>query len=383
MTPAARAEAAIGILDRILAGAAAEAALTNWGRANRYAGSSDRAAIRDIVFDAIRCRRSFAALGGGLTGRGLVLGGIRAAGLDAESLFTGARHAPAPIGPGDGGQTPEGDTALDVPDWLSPRLKASLGADYAPVMAAMRQRAPVFLRVNTARTGLPDAIAALEADGVTARSHPLAETALEVTAGARRIQQGRAYLDGLVELQDAASQAVVMAAPLTDGQRVLDLCAGGGGKTLAMGARARVALFAHDADPRRMRDLPARAERAGLRVTITEKPEKTAPYDLILTDVPCSGSGSWRRDPEGKWRLTEARLAELLGVQATIMDRAARLLGAGGVLVYATCSLLDDENGHQVAAFLDRHSGWRCEGERRLTPLEGGDGFFVAILRAP
>lgn len=383
MTPAARAEAAIGILDRILAGAAAEAALTNWGRANRYAGSSDRAAIRDIVFDAIRCRRSFAALGGGLTGRGLVLGGIRAAGLDTESLFTGARHAPAPIGPGDGGQTPEGDTALDVPDWLSPRLKASLGADYAPVMAAMRQRAPVFLRVNTARTGLPDAIAALEADGVTARSHPLAETALEVTAGARRIQQGRAYLDGLVELQDAASQAVVMAAPLTEGQRVLDLCAGGGGKTLAMGARARVALFAHDADPRRMRDLPARAERAGLRVTITDKPEKTAPYDLILTDVPCSGSGSWRRDPEGKWRLTEARLAELLGVQATIMDRAARLLGAGGVLVYATCSLLDDENGHQVEAFLDRHSGWRCERERRLTPLEGGDGFFVAILRAP
>lgn len=383
MTPAARAEAAIGILDRILAGAAAEAALTNWGRANRYAGSSDRAAIRDIVFDAIRCQRSFAALGGGLTGRGLVLGGIRAAGLDAESLFTGARHAPAPIGPGDGGQTPEGDTALDVPDWLSPRLKASLGADYAPVMAAMRQRAPVFLRVNTARTGLTDAIAALEADGVTARSHPLAETALEVTAGARRIQQGRAYLDGLVELQDAASQAVVMAAPLTDGQRVLDLCAGGGGKTLAMGARARVALFAHDADPRRMRDLPARAERAGLRVTITEKPEKTVPYDLILTDVPCSGSGSWRRDPEGKWRLTEARLAELLAVQATIMDRAARLLGAGGVLVYATCSLLDDENGHQVAAFLDRHSGWRCERERRLTPLEGGDGFFVAILRAP
>ena len=383
MTPAARAEAAIGILDRILAGSAAEPALTNWARANRYAGSSDRAAIRDIVFDAIRCRRSFAALGGGLTGRGLVLGGLRAAGVDPATLFTGARHAPLPVGAGDTGRIPEGDEALDVPDWLVPRLKTSLGADYAAVMAAMRQRAPVFLRVNTARASPEAALAALAGDGVAARPHPLADTALEVTEGARRVQQGRAYLDGLVELQDASSQAVVMAVPLADGQRVLDLCAGGGGKTLAMGARARLALFAHDADPRRMRDLPARADRAGIPVRISEKPEKTGPYDVILTDVPCSGSGSWRRDPEGKWRLTEARLAELLALQATIMDRAARMVRAGGVLAYATCSLLHDENGGQVAAFLSRHAGWRCDVERRLTPLDGGDGFFVAVLRAP
>lgn len=383
MTPAARAEAAIGILDRILAGSAAEPALTNWARANRYAGSSDRAAIRDMVFDAIRCRRSFSALGGGATGRGLVLGGLRAAGVDPASLFTGARHAPAPLGAADAGCSPEGDAALDVPDWLAPRLKASLGADYAAIMAAMRQRAPVFLRINAARTSQAAALAALAHDGISARAHPLAPTALEVTEGARRVQQGRAYLDGLVELQDASSQAVVMAVPLADGQRVLDLCAGGGGKTLALGARARLALFAHDADARRMRDLPARADRAGLRVTLTEKPEKAAPYDVILTDVPCTGSGSWRRDPEGKWRLTEARLAELLALQAAIMDRAARMVQAGGVLAYATCSLLDDENGAQVAGFLARHAGWRCESERRLTPLDGGDGFFVAVLRAP
>lgn len=383
MTPAARAQAAIEVLDRILAGSPAEHALTNWARANRYAGSSDRAAIRDIVFDAIRCRLSFSALGGGLTGRGLVLGGLRSAGIDPATLFTGERHAPSMITAAEGGAPPEGDAALDVPEWLAPRLKASLGPDYGAVMAAMRHRAPVFLRVNTARISREGAIAALADEGVTARPHALATTAIEVTAGARRVQQGRAYLDGLVELQDASSQAVVEALPLADGQRVLDFCAGGGGKTLAMGARARITLHAHDADLRRMRDLPARADRAGLRVTVTENPEKAGGYDLILTDVPCSGSGSWRRDPEGKWRLTEARLMDLLSLQAAIMDRAAALLRPGGVLGYATCSALSDENHDQVAAFLQHHPQWRCEGERRFTPLDGGDGFFVAVLRAP
>jgi 16S rRNA (cytosine967-C5)-methyltransferase len=116
-------------------------------------------------------------------------------------------------------------------------------------------------------------------------------------------------------------------------------------------------------------------------VTVTGNPEKTAPYDLILTDVPCSGSGSWRRDPQGKWALTEGRLSDLLTLQAAIMDRAAGLVAPGGVLGYATCSLLAEENGAQVQGFLQRHPRWRVEAERRFTPLEGGDGFFVAVLR--
>lgn len=383
MTPAARAEAAIGVLHRILAGQPAEQALTNWARASRFAGSSDRAALRDLVFDALRCRRSFAALGGGMTGRGLVLGGLRAAGVDPATVFTGERHAPTPLTDADAGRMPEADEALDVPDWLAPRLKESLGPDYAAVMAAMRQRAPVFLRANPLRGSVDSAIAALARDGVEARPHTLAACALEVVAGARRIQQSAAYLDGLVELQDASSQAVVEVLPLADGQKVLDLCAGGGGKTLAMAGRAALKLWAHDADPRRMRDLPARAARAGAVVKITEKPEGSAPYNLILTDVPCSGSGSWRRDPEGKWRLTADRLAELLQLQAAIMDRAAAMLATGGVLAYATCSLLRDENEAQVAAFLARHDGWTCTLSRRFTPLAGGDGFFVALLSAP
>lgn len=377
MIPAARAAAAIAVMDRILSGQNAEVALTNWGRASRYAGSGDRAAVRDIVFDCLRCRRSFAALGGGETGFGLVLGWARASGQ--EALFSGEGHAP-PV-PQGVGREPEGLEALDCPDWLGPVLGASLGDSFAPVMQALRQRAPVFLRVNLARGDRQAAIAALAAEGITAEAEVLADTALRVTLGARKVQASSAYTGGLVELQDASSQAVVAMLPLSDGMRVLDLCAGGGGKTLAMAARARLRLFAHDAEPRRMADLPPRAERAGAAIRLTHQPEREGPYDLVLADVPCSGSGSWRRDPQGKWVLTAARLTELMALQAAVMDRAAAMVAQGGVLAYATCSLIEAENGAQLAAFLARHSGWQLKAERRFTPLSGGDGFFAAVLR--
>lgn len=381
MTPGARAAAAITVLEQVLAGRPAEVALTNWGRANRYAGSGDRTAVRDIVFDVLRCQRSCAALGGGLGARALVLGWARQRGL--ETLFDGQGHAPAAPAPEEAGRMPEGAEALDCPDWLAPLLRQSLGTDFEGVMTAMQRRAPVFLRVNAARTTPEKAIEALATEGIVARRHPLAQLALEVVEGARKVQTSRTFAAGLVELQDAASQAVVEMLPLADGMGVLDLCAGGGGKTLAMAARARLRLFAHDAETRRMSDLPVRAARAGVRVQITEIPEDTAPYDLILTDVPCSGSGSWRRDPEGKWAFSPERLTALLSIQAGIMDRAAAMVRPGGVLGYVTCSLLQAENGAQVAAFLTRHPGWRKEAERRFTPLEGGDGFYAAVLRHP
>jgi 16S rRNA (cytosine967-C5)-methyltransferase len=353
-------------------------ALTNWGRANRYAGSGDRAAVRDIVFDVLRQKLSCAAWGGADTGRGLVLGWARKAGQ--EALFDGQGHAPAPATADEMGQEPEGNAALDCPDWLEAPLRTGLGADFPAVMGAMQARAPVFLRVNLGRTTREEAAEALAAEGVEAVAHSLAASALEVRSGARRVQATAAYLKGLVELQDAASQAVVEMLPLRDGMAVLDLCAGGGGKTLAMAARARLRLFAHDSDRRRMADLPARAARAGVTVKIVDQPEKTGPYDLILTDVPCSGSGSWRRDPEGKWALTPARLEALLVVQAGIMDRAAATLGPGGVLGYATCSMIEAENGAQVAALMARQPGLQLVSERRFTPLEGGDGFYCAVL---
>lgn len=381
MTPAARLSAAISALDRWLAGTPAEQALTNWGRASRFAGSGDRAAVRDLVFDAIRCRDSFAHRGGGLTGRGLILGGLRASGTDPVALFDGVGHAPGSLTPGDADPGPaQGLVALDCPDWLAPALQASLGADFAAVMAALRSRAPVFLRVNLARTDLLAAQAVLAAEGIATRPHPLAKTALEVTENARKIQTSVAYARGLVELQDVASQAVALDCPLADGARVLDLCAGGGGKILALAALARIKAHAHDIDRGRMRDLPARAARAGVTVALTDHPEAARPFDLVLVDAPCSGSGSWRRAPEGKWRLTADRLAALTAIQAGLLDRAAALVAPGGHLAYATCSMLETENGAQVDAFLRRAPAWQRQSERRLTPLDGGDGFFVAVL---
>lgn len=380
MTPQARLSAAIEVLDRILAGAAAEQALTNWGRARRFAGSGDRAAVRDLVFDALRCKRSYAALGGSETGRGLVLGGLRDRGLGPAEWFTGEGHAPSVLGDADAGFTPTGNVALDCPEWLAEPLQTALGDDFAGVMQALRRRAPVFLRVNLAKGTVEAAIAALAAEGITCQLNQLANTALEVTENARKIQTSQAYLSGLVELQDAASQAVIETLPLANGQRVLDYCSGGGGKALAMAAQAKVKLVAHDVDPRRMRDIPTRAARAGVKITVAETQAIEMGYDVILTDVPCSGSGSWRRDPQGKWALTAARLAALCQSQAEILDKVAGLLTSNGTLAYATCSMLKAENEDQIAAFLTRHPGWSNPLQRRFSPLQGADGFFVALL---
>jgi 16S rRNA (cytosine967-C5)-methyltransferase len=385
VTPGARLAAGIAVLDRILGGAAAEEALTNWGRASRYAGSGDRAAVRDLVYDALRCRRSFAALGGGLkggetggeTGRALILGGLRAAGGDA-ALFAGTGHAPEVVTAADAGRPPTAAEALDCPDWVIARMVESLGPDAAPVMQALRRRAPVFLRVNSLRGTVAMAVAALAADGIVAGPRPEVKTALEVTGNARKIQTSEAYRSGLVELQDLSSQAVVAALPLRRGMRVLDYCAGGGGKSLALAAGVAGRIDAHDAAPGRMRDLPERARRAGAAVQLVRHPQGA--YDLVLADAPCSGSGSWRRDPMGKWTLTPARLAELMAQQAEVLDAAARLVGPGGSLAYATCSLFSEENQGQIAAFLARQPDWQEVSAQVWTPLSGGDGFFLSIL---
>ncbi|SIS80697.1 RsmB/NOP family class I SAM-dependent RNA methyltransferase [Phaeovulum vinaykumarii] len=394
MTPAARAQTAIEILDRHLDGTPAEAALTQWARGARFAGSGDRAAVRDLVYDALRCRASLAARGG-LTGRGLIAAQVLAAGGALDAIFTGARHAPAPLTPeelarlaagADDGpaanaaeSSAEDLAALDCPEWLAPLLRADLGADFEPVMRAQRQRAPLFLRANLARNDRAAAAAALAAEGIETTPHPLAPTALEVTAGARRVQGARAYVEGLVEVQDASSQAMVAALPLAPGDRVLDYCAGGGGKALAMAARgARVA--AHDVEAARMRDIAPRAARAGVRI------EKLAPgavrgvWDLVLVDAPCSGSGTWRRTPEAKWRLDAARLAALNALQDQVLAEGAAHVRPGGHLAYMTCSLLSCENGARVAAFLAAHPGWSLAVRQDLTPLSGGDGFHFSLL---
>ena len=385
MTPAARVQAAIEVLDQVLAGQSGEQALTNWARRSRFAGSGDRAAVRDHVFDALRCLRSYSALGGGRTGRAVMLGALRERGEDPDAMFCGQGHAPTPLSAGEraAGRAPAGGAeALDIPDWLWPQFSAGLG-DQAPAAArALRRRAPVHLRVNLAVADRESARQRLAADGVVCAPHPASPTALEVTQGNRRIRQSAAYRSGMVELQDAASQAVVDALPLRDGMRVLDFCAGGGGKALAMAARARIELFAHDAAPRRMRDLPERAARAGVQVTQLDSGRLAGAgrFDLVLCDVPCSGSGAWRRAPEGKWRLTPQGLQALQVQQADILTQATGLIAAQGVLAYATCSLLAEENQSRIQAFQAQDPGWKLAFEQAW-PVQGGtDGFYTAHL---
>lgn len=383
MTPAARIQASIEILDEILAGMPVEKALTNWARRSRFAGSKDRAAIRDHVFSAIRCKRTFAALGGSESGRGLMIGAVRAAGERLDELFSGARHAPSVVTAAEVGRDFDTDAErLDIPEWLWPRFQSSLGNQAASVAQALQHRAPVHLRVNLIKADVSTAVAALASEDIVAVSHPACATALEAKEGARKISQSTAYRDGLVELQDAASQAVVAALDLRPGLRVLDYCAGGGGKSLALAAHQGVKVFAHDVNPDRLRDLPSRAERAGARVELvsTEELDQHAPFDVILADAPCSGSGSWRRAPAGKWALTETRLMELTEIQSSILTKLSSMLIQGGVLAYATCSMLDEENGAVVDAFLSANPAWSETFRNTWLVTNETDGFFTAHL---
>ncbi len=385
MTPAARIAASIEVLDRFLDGTAVEQALTGWARRARYAGSGDRAAVRDIVFDAVRRLRSDSALGGAQTGRGLMLGALRRQNVDPDTIFTGATYAPAQLGEEErqAGHTPaQGPESLDLPDWLWPQFTASLGTATEPAAIALQSRAPVYLRVNLIKSDRQNAIDTLSRDGVIAEPHPATETALLVREGSRRIRLSDAYRSGLVELQDAASQAVVTNLPLQDGMRVLDYCAGGGGKALAMAACARIDLFVHDIAPGRMRDLPDRAARADVTLTQLDPDEVpgSAPFDLVLCDAPCSGSGAWRRSPDGKWALTHERLESLVEIQGSILNAAAGLTAKGGVLAYATCSLLEVENADQIRAFLRRSPGWHMPWEKTWAVQSSTDGFYAAHL---
>lgn len=383
MTPGARVAAAIEIMDAVASGTPTEQALTRWARRSRFAGSKDRAAVRDLVFDTLRKYRTAAHYGQAESGRALLIGALYQAKADLAALFDGQGHAPDPLiekelafpGP------PEDEAVrLNLPDWLMPHFHASLGEKAEGTALALQERAPVTLRVNLARTGRSEMIQSLAGEGIETEVNSLSPSALTVTEGTRRIRNSAAYKEGLVELQDAASQAVVDLCPLA--KKPLDLCAGGGGKALALAARGMNPVFAHDADWGRMSDLPARAERAQSEI-VRLRPEELAdeaPFDLVLCDVPCSGSGSWRRAPEGKWRISPPALEALKDTQDAILRQASALVGADGTLVYATCSVFDQENEARIAAFAQAHPQWKVVLQQRFDVSAEGDGFFTAHL---
>lgn len=387
MRPSARLSAAIEVLDRYLTGTPAERALTNWARGARYAGSGDRAAIRDIVFDCLRRKASYASRAGGCTGRGLVAAHLMETdSLTAvETLFDGSTHAPHSLSANETSRLqmpaePTPSATYDLPDWLIPMFERSLGDRALAVAQTQKSRAPVFLRVNLGRMDRAAAAASLEKDGIGTLPHETVDTALRVTENPRRVAGSGLYRNGVIELQDASSQAACAALP--DVGRMLDFCAGGGGKALAYGARTGAEIFAHDIDAKRMADLPERAKRAGQKVTQVDLDGcfRAAPFDLVLTDVPCSGSGTWRRAPEGKWSLTPDRLIQLSDIQAQVMDQASELLGPGGILAYMTCSVLLEENEDQRAKFLARHANFDLNFEKRFETGPNGDGFYLACF---
>lgn len=387
MTPAARTQAAIEILDAWSPGASVDRALAAWGRGARYAGSGDRAAVADLVYAALRRLRSLCWPDDPAARPALLALAEEAGALDAR--FDGSRHGPPPPTAAERARlaaraatlaTAPDAVRLDVPDALLAPLRESLGPGADAALALLADRAPLDLRVNAARTTPEAAAAALAADGIATEPGPLSPLCLRVTEGARRLRAARAFLDGLVEPQDAASQAAALFAEPRPGETALDLCAGGGGKALALAA-AGARVTASDAEPARMKDLPARAARAGARIDVVDRPP-AGPFDLVFADAPCSGSGAWRRNPDAKWSLTPERLAALARAQAEVLAAAAPRVAPGGRLVYATCSLLSAENDAPVARFLasPAGAGFAETARLRLDPRDGGDGFFAVRL---
>lgn len=383
MTPGARVAAAIAVLDQIGSGAFAEQALTGWARASRFAGAKDRAAVRDHVFDVLRCRRS---LGDG-DGRTLMARLLQRDNVDLAHIFNGLGHAPDALDEAEVAALAlplalSDAAACDLPDWLWPVWQGSLGADAEPAARVQQGRADVFLRVNQRRITTAGAVAALAQDGVTAQAHDAVDGCLRVLDNPRRIRTAAAYLTGLVELQDAASQRAVQMVPVAAGARVLDYCAGGGGKALAFADRHGTDIFAHDIAPARMADLPDRAARAGVVITrlAPDQVADHAPYDVVFCDAPCSGSGTWRRSPDAKWRLTRDRLDALCAIQNDVIARAATLVAPQGLLAYATCSVLQDENDAVVTQFLHSNPAWSVTLRDQRLPGPDGDGFFLSVL---
>jgi 16S rRNA (cytosine967-C5)-methyltransferase len=390
MTPSARVQAAIEILDQVIAsaqdeGPPADTIVQRYFKTRRYAGSKDRRAVRELVYRAIR--RSGERPGNGRT----VMLGVADDDPEVQALFDGSAHGPAVRG------EERGAAASLLPGWIKPELSQHLLPDEWP---SLLERAPLDLRVNAARADR-DALAASFEGAAPTRLSPWG---LRLPPDIR-IDDHPAFAEGLVEVQDEGSQLIAQACQPANGTKILDLCAGAGGKSMALAAAAPEAqIITTDTNRARLAQLPPRAVRAGARIEVRlldggREAEQLADLheqcDVVLVDAPCSGSGTWRRNPEGRWRLTPERLDKLVDLQQHLLELATPLVKPGGALVYATCSILRREGAEQAGNFLGRHSSWigqdmpfdggRADGPGRLlTPAhDATDGFFVARFVRP
>ncbi|CAN7186308.1 RsmB/NOP family class I SAM-dependent RNA methyltransferase [Phenylobacterium sp. LjRoot225] len=395
-------------------------ALKTWGDAARYAGAKDRAAVSGLVLDALRRKRSLAWRMGAEGPRAAVLGALGLVwGWPLERIAEAAAdepHGPGPLteaerqalaSPRDLAEAPA-PVRGDYPDWLDASLARTFGDDRALEGAALSERAPVDLRVNRLKT---DPVRALKAlDPLGAQPAGVLETALRIAAPDPSARSGAVeaipqFSKGWFEVQDLGSQIAAACAGEVKGKQVLDLCAGGGGKTLALAAEMGNTgqVYAYDSDARRLTDTIRRGDRAGVRNLQVRSPIQPDPLkgmedrmDVVFVDAPCSGSGSWRRHPDTKWRLTPETLTRRLQDQDAVLDLGATFVKPGGRMIYVTCSVLPDEDEDRVGAFLERAPQFALkpattredlasrltpEGYLRLTPRTSStDGFFVAVL---
>lgn len=428
MRPGARLKAAEEVLGDILARhRPAASALADWGKSHRFAGSGDRAAIGTLVYDALRRRNSISARMGSDTPRALALGAAsRAFAMTPDEVAVAADGSAYAIG----SLSDEEAAALardlpldapahiagDFPEWLTPSLERAFGSRAVEEGAALSARAPVDLRVNTLKATREKTLKALA--HFAAEPTPLSPVGLRIPPpeGAGRaphVEAEAAHGKGWFEVQDEGSQVAALLAGATSRMQVLDLCAGAGGKTLALAAAMQNTgqIYAYDADKRQLRPIFERLRRAGARnVQAMDAGDESAlatlgpRFDVVLVDAPCTGSGTWRRKPDSKWRLKPANIGERQVEQRAVLALGSGLTKPGGCLVYVTCSVLPEENTDQVAAFRSDHPDFSVEPYAQswkehfgtgppssadgrddtllLTPAcHGTDGFFIARLR--
>jgi 16S rRNA (cytosine967-C5)-methyltransferase len=430
MTPGARLSAAIEILGTIEAERRPAAdALRAWGVTHRFAGSGDRAAIAGLVYDALRRRASSAWIMNSETPRAVALGMLkRERNLSAEGiaqLCDGSQYAPPALNNDERKALEAGSlkdappyVLGDYPEWLDDHLARSFGDDRGEEGAALASRAPLDLRINTLKAEAEEAITALaDLSPEPTRWSPWGlRIRLSADAKSPAIHAEPAFLKGMIEVQDEGSQLAALFSSAKPGEHVVDLCAGAGGKTLALAAMMenKGQLYATDDDKRRLAPIHERLARSGARNVQVRTPRSVGDEvadlsgraDLVLIDAPCTGTGVWRRNPDAKWRMRPGSLEQRIKEQAEVLDRAVPLLKPDGRIVYVTCSVLDEENGAQVRAFVLRQEGFeivppadviaalgpragefskaaRLSGEGiQMTPrTTGTDGFFVSVLQ--
>lgn len=420
MLPGGRLQAAIEVLQDIeTRHRPASEALADWGRSHRFAGAGDRAAIGNLVFDALRQKRSLGYRMGSDTPRALALGAfafVWHCGVEKiDTLLAGDRHAPEALTDSERiairhaslQGAPEAVQA-DVPDWVWPAFQEVFGETALEEGRALAQRAPIDLRVNSLKASRDKVLKALSRFGAVPTPHAALGVRIPPPEGSGRsanVQAEAAFQKGWFEVQDEGSQIAALLSGAAAGLQVADICAGAGGKTLALAAlmENKGQLHAYDTDRHRLKAIFDRLKRAGTRnvqvLAAGDHGELAAlqdKMDLVFVDAPCTGSGVWRRRPDAKWRLSEQALQDRKKDQAEVLDQAALLTKSGGHVVYVTCSILDDENGRQITAFLERHPDFSVAplpasdllaldtagaGSMLLTPARHAtDGFFVARL---